>query len=207
MAGMQLGRSAYSAVLPHDSETEATSRFVCATTVSGIVCATAVTPGERLKVLLQSANQRVGIVHAVRSIISGGRQSVFRGWTATVAREIPGCTLWFAAFEGTTAHMTRSGYAREQAVIGGAVAAGATWSFASLPFDRIKTMQQAAAGGASVSAGTLIKHIWRQQGLRGFFVGLLPGLARNVAIDIIQFTAADGLRRTLFSTPLLPAPG
>ena len=191
LGGLQAGR--FLGGLVSDSEDMAT--FLFAASVSGVCCATAVTPGERLKVLLQANDKPRGLLDAARSIARGGRSSIFRGWSTTVCREVPGCVLWFASYEAAYSFLQdRLGVSREKSVLGGATAAAITFTVMATPLDRIKTMQQAAEG-ASGGVQSVAARIWRAQGVRGFWVGMLPALGRNVLIDWVQFSAADQLRR------------
>jgi hypothetical protein len=86
---------------------------------------------------------------------------------------------------------------RELSVIGGATAAGVVYTSMATPLDRIKTMQQASEG-STAGAHTVAARILRSQGLRGFWVGVLPAMGRNILIDWIQFSAADRLRGWYF---------
>ena len=43
----------------------------------------------------------------------------------------------------------------------------------------------------------LARRVWRTEGVRGFYLGLGPAMLRGLALDIIQFSAADALRRRI----------
>lgn len=196
LGGLQAGR--FISSLATGGKSEDVASFVFAGAVSGVCCATAVTPGERLKTLLQASDRPRSLLEASRSIARGGRSSVFRGWSTTVCREVPGCVIWFAAYEAAqNILMDRFGVSRELSVIGGATAAGVVYTSMATPLDRIKTMQQASEG-STAGAHTVAARILRSQGLRGFWVGVLPAMGRNILIDWIQFSAADRLRGSWF---------
>ena len=52
----------------------------------------------------------------------------------------------------------------------------------------------AVAGGAG-SALAIATRVLRHEGVAGFYLGLLPVLARNLLIDVIQWSAADAIRQ------------
>ena len=56
---------------------------------------------------------------------------------------------------------------------------------------------QSSATGARGGVYDIARRIWRTEGLRGFYVGLGPTLARGLALDVIQFSAADLVRGRL----------
>lgn len=170
--------------------------------VCGFCCATAVTPGERVKVMLQSQRGALALspAAAVRSIWrEGGRRSLYRGWSTTVMREIPGSILWFTVLEGSASYLQDElRFSRPMAVLGSAVLAPSAFSAAALPFDRIKILQQSAIGEAPRRMD-LVRQVWRAQGLRGFYVGWKPMLAWQILQDLVQLSAADKLRICLAS--------
>ena len=201
LGGLQAGRFIGGWVLgtppSTTGEPEGVAQFVFAGAVSGVCCAVAVTPGERLKVLLQAdAGRPRGTLEAARSVARGGIPSIFRGITTTVMREVPGCVVWFAAYEATHSFLHDHGASRMQSVVGGATSAAVIWTVLATPLDVVKTVQQAAAGPA-FSARTVVAHVLRTQGVRGLWAGMIPALLRNVVIDFIQFAAADQLRGML----------
>lgn len=204
LAGMQFGRYLWACGRSQPREAEAKESlpaFCFAGATSGVFAAAAVTPGERLKVLMQASDAAKprGLVEATRHVLRGGLPSVYRGLHLTVGREIPGNILWFFAYESAHDRLQDAGASRTQSVMGGATAAGVSWSLASTPFDRIKVMQQASEGTAP-GVRALAARIWRTQGARGFMVGLVPTLGRNIPIDIIQFIIADKVRERFFGS-------
>ncbi|CCI48263.1 unnamed protein product [Albugo candida] len=73
-------------------------------------------PGERLKCLLQIQAQAVakgepklydGMLHCAKQLYrTGGISSIFRGWEATLLRDVPGSVGYFGGFEGIKRLMT-----------------------------------------------------------------------------------------------------
>lgn len=201
-AGVALGRQLYDSLLAPKfggggADGGSAPRFLLAGALGGVACATAVTPGERLKVLMQAQTGR-GASQGALALTSGllkrgGLPALFTGLPATITREIPGTIIWFGMYEAVSQHLERVLHIpRPIAVVVGGIAAGTSFWLCTLPIDRIKTMQQASATG--VSPWLLAQRVWRTEGVRGFYMGLGPTLVRGLMLDIIQFSAADALR-------------
>jgi solute carrier family 25 carnitine/acylcarnitine transporter 20/29 len=175
------------------------SRLVVSGTVSGLVCATVVTPFERVRVLMQSSTAQTceGPISVLRTAIrEQGTRSVFRGLGATIGREIPGCIILFGAYEATFTNLIARGWDRKSAVTMGGVAAAISFWTMAMPFDRVKTMQQKSRGKLAAADGIvpIARRLYATGGSAAFFVGLNVVLTRGIVIDIIQFSAADQLR-------------
>lgn len=204
--GLELGRYLFdNFVWPHprgpeDSRWRNTAQLLVAGCISGICAATAVTPGDRLKVLTQS--QRTGrqdIRNTIRNIWHhGGLRSFYRGWGACLSREVPGCVIWFGAYEATSSRLMAEAWPRPVAVLCGGVAAALACWLTCMPFDRVKTLQQVSLQhGHRDSMVTIMRSIAQQDGWTGFYRGLKPILARAVIMDAVQFSVADQVRRLL----------
>ena len=177
--------------------------------LGGAACAIAVTPGERIKVLLQmqgqqahgAASKTTSPLTVVRSVLAtGGWRSMFVGLKATMVREIPGTIMWFGAFESVTTYAEKQWeLSRPLAVLCGAVAAGLTFWLPVIPIDTVKTRQQTAPSGAANGAMDIARQIVKAHGIRGFWAGTAPILARGILLDICQFSGADQLRNTFAS--------
>ena len=181
--------------------TEAALRLIFAGGLGGVACAFSVTPGERVKVVLQMQGQdgtpTKTPMQTVRAIVAeGGWRGLFVGLKATLIREVPGTILWFGAYEGVTAHM-ESAYSlsRPLAVFIGAIAGSLAYWAPNIPIDTIKTRQQTAPSGAANGFMDMAREIVKTRGFRGFWLGSAPLLARGVTLDITQLSGADLLRR------------
>jgi solute carrier family 25 folate transporter 32 len=84
-------------------------------------------------------------------------------------------------------------------------AAGAMAAVFTAPLDLVKTRQQVthrhSATHASIASTT--RHIWSQEGLRGFFRGLYPTLFSLVPTWAIYFTVYQSLKSTLAEQQLV----
>lgn len=204
-AGVALGRKLYDSLLAPSlggggADGGSVPRFLFAGALGGVACATAVTPGERLKVLMQAqtgGGASQGLVTLTLGLLKrGGLPALFTGLPATIAREIPGTIIWFGMYEAVSQHLERALHIpRPLAVVVGGLAAGTSFWLSTLPIDRIKTMQQASPAG--VSPWHLAQRVWRTEGARGFYVGIGPALVRGLMLDVVQFSVADALRRRL----------
>merc|ERR1712232_388015 len=76
---------------------------------------------------------------------NGGISSLYRGWTACLAREVPGCIIWFGAYEATSSYLMHNfEMPRAAAVMSGGISAALAFWLTCMPLDRIKTLQQAS---------------------------------------------------------------
>ena len=201
-AGFELGKQLWDAhARPHGpvGGIGDALRLCFAGSVGGAVCATAVTPFERLKVLMQmQTGVPTGALRLMRDLLArGGVPALFAGLPATIAREVPGTIIWFAAYDTAMRQLNEWRVPRALAVVGGGIAAGLAFTLSTLPIERIKTIQQASASSSAGGAVEIALRVLRTQGARGFYVGLAPVLARNLLIDIVQWSAADQLRQRL----------
>ena len=181
--------------------TESALRLIFAGGLGGVVCAFTVTPGERVKVMLQmqgkDGSSTKTPVQTVRGIVAAsGWRGLFVGLKATLVREVPGTILWIGAYETVTAYMESAcSLSRPVAVFIGAVAGSLAYWAPNIPIDTIKTRQQTAPSGAANGFMDVARHIVKTRGLRGFYVGTAPILARGIMLDVTQLSGADQLRR------------
>lgn len=95
-----------------------------------------------------------------------------------IAREVPGTALWFATYE------TALGYADEPTprayqVIGAGAISGIIYNSVMFPVDTIKTRLQTITH-QTVRFDRVIRDIYYQNGIPGFYRGLFPTLARAI---------------------------
>ena len=202
-AGLQAGYCIWDHYQPMGADAtgrEEMPRLMFAGGLGGAACAIAVTPGERLKVLLQIQGQN-GVatqspLQTLRSVVAvGGWSSMFVGIQATMMREVPGTILWFGAFESVSVYAQQTWeLQRPLAVLCGAVAAGLAFWLPIIPIDNVKTRQQSAQAGEANGAIAIARQIIRTRGFAGFWAGFRPILARGILLDIFQFSGADQLR-------------
>ena len=69
---------------------------------AGLACTAIVTPVERLKIIRQTASSKYknSLDFMVKSFKENGvRNTLYRGWTSTLTREIPGYGIYFSTYE------------------------------------------------------------------------------------------------------------
>ncbi|KAK6957300.1 hypothetical protein Daesc_000082 [Daldinia eschscholtzii] len=169
---------------------------------------TAITaPFERVKVILQVQGQRLkpgeepkykGGLDVVRQLYrEGGVRSVFRGSAATLARDGPGSAAYFAAYEYIKRRLTPrdpttgqpSGELSLMAITAAGGAAGVAMWIPVFPVDTVKSRLQTAEG--NVSIGGVIRELYGKGGVKAFFPGFGPALARAVPANAATFLGVE----------------
>lgn len=169
---------------------------------------TAITaPFERVKVILQVQDQKLapgekprysGGLDVVRQLYrEGGVRSVFRGSAATLARDGPGSAAYFAAYEYIKRKLTPvdpetgkpSGQLSLPAITCAGAAAGVAMWIPVFPIDTVKSRLQTAEGHTSV--GAIVREVYGRGGVKAFFPGFGPALARAVPANAATFLGVE----------------
>ncbi|KAM0285955.1 hypothetical protein ACHAQH_001142 [Verticillium albo-atrum] len=169
---------------------------------------TAITaPFERIKVILQVQSQKLqpgqpprykGPYDVVRQLYAeGGLRSVFRGSTATLARDGPGSAAYFAAYEYIKRRLTpkdpitgeSTGKISLPAITAAGAAAGIAMWIPVFPVDTVKSRLQTAEG--HVTIGGVVRGVYASGGLKAFFPGFGPALARAVPANAATFLGVE----------------
>lgn len=164
-------------------------------------------PFERVKVLLQIQGQKhlgpgekprySGGVDVVRQLYKeGGIRSVFRGSAMTLARDGPGSAAYFATYEYIKRKMTPvdengksdGGLSLTAIMVAGGAAGVAMW-LPIFPIDTIKSRLQSAEGKTTIR-GTIVG-LYARGGLKAFFPGIGPALARAVPANAATFLGVE----------------
>jgi len=163
-------------------------------------------PFERVKVLLQIQGQKQlkpgekprysGGVDVVRQLYKeGGIRSVFRGSAVTLARDGPGSAAYFATYEYLKRRLTpkdangNPGPLSLPAVMAAGGAAGVAMWIPVFPVDTIKSRLQSAEGRPTI--GGTIRGLYANGGLRAFFPGMGPAMARAVPANAATFLGVE----------------
>jgi solute carrier family 25 carnitine/acylcarnitine transporter 20/29 len=170
---------------------------------------TAITaPFERVKVLLQIQGQKnlapgekpkySGGVDVVRQLYKeGGVRSVFRGSLATFARDGPGSAAYFATYEYIKRKLTpvdpatgkSTGDLSLLAITAAGGAAGVAMWIPVFPIDTVKSRLQTMEGKPTV--GGVIGGLYKSGGLKAFFPGFGPAIARAVPANAATFLGVE----------------
>ncbi|KAG2414822.1 hypothetical protein HFD88_006010 [Aspergillus terreus] len=164
-------------------------------------------PFERVKVLLQIQGQNPpppgqkpkysGGMDVVRQLYKeGGIRSVFRGSAMTLARDGPGSAAYFAAYEYIKRTLTPkdengnvTGELSMPAVLAAGGAAGIAMWIPVFPVDTIKSRVQSAPGRPTI--GGTIRAVYASGGVKAFFPGFGPALARAVPANAATFAGVE----------------
>ena len=164
-------------------------------------------PFERVKVLLQIQGQKQlapgekprysGGMDVVRQLYKeGGIRSVYRGSAMTLARDGPGSATYFASYEYVKRMMTPkdangnpSGELSLTAVMTAGGAAGVAMWLPVFPIDTIKSRLQSAEGRPTI--GGTIRGLYASGGIKAFFPGIGPAMARAVPANAVTFLGVE----------------
>ncbi|KAL8751227.1 MAG: hypothetical protein Q9199_006571 [Rusavskia elegans] len=207
--GFDVGKSLVRSFSPStNSQTPFTIAQISAAGFFSAIPMTLITaPFERVKVLLQIQGQKnlapgekpkySGGVDVVRQLYKeGGIKSVFRGSAMTLARDGPGSAAYFATYEYVKRRLTPkdeagnlSGELSLTAVMTAGGAAGVAMWIPVFPIDTVKSRLQSADGRPTI--GGTISGLWRSGGLKAFFPGIGPAMARAVPANAATFLGVE----------------
>ena len=164
-------------------------------------------PFERVKIILQIQGQKElgpgekprysGGLDVVRQLYKeGGIRSVYRGSFMTLARDGPGSAAYFATYEVLKRSLTpkdpdtgRPGKLSLTAVMAAGGAAGVAMWTAVFPVDTVKSRLQSAEGNQSIMG--CIREIYGRGGVKAFFPGVGPAMARAVPANAATFLGVE----------------
>ncbi|EDO47003.1 predicted protein [Nematostella vectensis] len=173
-------------------------------------------PAELIKCRLQAQHQtnlisgmagpKSGVIDVTMQIIrNDGFQGLFRGMTATWAREVPGYFFFFGGYEFSRYMLTPSGgdvrdvvKSPLKMILCGGFAGTCLWT-AIFPADVVKSRIQILSSGKGKAPGfleTLIL-IFRTEGFRVLYRGLGPSIIRCFPANGALFMAYEGTQSLL----------
>ena len=163
----------------------------------------AVTPTERIKTALvddaRSGSEKRfrSPVHAIRVIWNehGLVRGIYRGFAGTTLKQASATAFRMGTYNILKDFEKDRRIAQSTLVsfMNGAVA-GVVTTYATQPFDTIKTRSQSAEGASAVEA---FRSIWRDDGFRGFWRGTVMRLGRTVFSGGILFTTYEAVAGVL----------
>ncbi|KAI1168139.1 mitochondrial carrier domain-containing protein [Nemania serpens] len=205
--GYDVGKQLVTSISPPGAEGLSIAQISAAGFFSAIPMTAITAPFERVKVILQVQGQRLkpgeepkykGGVDVVRQLYAeGGIRSVFRGSVATLARDGPGSAAYFAAYEYIKRRLTPrdpttgkpQGDLSLLAVTCAGGAAGVAMWIPVFPVDTVKSRLQTAEG--NVSIGSVVRELYGRGGVKAFFPGFGPALARAVPANAATFLGVE----------------
>lgn len=162
---------------------------------TGVVASTfAVTPTERIKTALiddaRTSKRFKSSFHAIRIIYRGnGLLGLYQGYAGTTLKQA-GATAFRMGTYNILKDFERSSDITQSTLTNfanGAIA-GTITTYATQPFDTIKTRSQSAKGASTIDA---FKSILSDHGVRGFWRGTTMRLGRTVFSGGILFTVYE----------------
>ena len=185
-----------------------TLRSIMAGMAAGVVASTfAVTPTERIKTALiddaRSSGERrfTSAYHASKTLIAErGFRALYAGYVTTTLKQMGTTTFRLGSYNIMKEYERAKGIPQTTAVnfANGAVA-GTITTYATQPFDVVKTRAQSAKGAGTVEA---FQSVMTDYGIKGFWKGTTMRLGRTVFAGGILFTTYEQIVAIL--NPLLP---
>lgn len=195
---------------PETGQLSAT-RSLLAGMTAGIVASTfAVTPSERIKTAMiddarsttnGSSPRFKGPFHTTATLIrEGGLSAVYRGFVTTTLKQMGTTSVRLGSYNIIKDFETSRDISQTTAVsfANGAVA-GTVTTYATQPFDVIKTRAQSARGAGTVEA---FQSVMQDYGVKGLWKGTTMRLGRTVMAGGILFTSYEWAVAIL--NPMIP---
>lgn len=157
-------------------------------------------PFERVKVMMQV---QTGKLTSMGSVVkemyrTGGFRLIFKGLVATFARDGPGLALYFSTYEVVKEGLSTPG--KEMSLMAIMVAggcAGVSMWLGVFPIDTIKLKQQLS--NVQISIVETTRTIYRSGGIKAFFPGVGPALARSFPANSATFLGVEIARNLMDS--------
>lgn len=181
------------------------SQIIIAGGFSAIPTTAVMTPGERIKCILQVQGQDLaegakpkysGPGDVAKSLYrEGGIRSIYKGTFATLLRDVPGSMAYFGAYEGIKRGLTPAGSTPDQlnpfaVFMAGGMAGIANWIVA-VPPDTIKSRLQTAPEGMYTGFTDVAKRIVTEEGPSALFRGLGPAMLRAFPANAACFLGME----------------
>ncbi|CAL8115556.1 unnamed protein product [Orchesella dallaii] len=178
-------------VASHPDQQLGIHQLFVAGAISGVMTTVVMTPGERIKCLLQiqqgqgAAVKYAGPVDcAVKLMKEGGIKSMYKGTCATLLRDVPASSMYFMTYETTKKALVNlsgnsgTGLSPFQTLFAGGFAGILNWAVA-IPADVMKSrLQTAPEGTYPRGVRDVFPALLREEGPKGFFKGIAPVMLR-----------------------------
>lgn len=191
---------------------EAERATALAATLAASITAVVACPAERLKVLLQVApsHQNTGLkgIWLLSQMLyrNGGVRTFYRGLSVMLLREVPSSIVYFSSYEyikrglKSLAVIDKEGKASADSIapiiVAGGLAGMCSW-LATAPLDTLKSIRQSEIARSPLSTWMLVASIWRREGVRGFYRGMVPALARAFPANAACFGGIEAVHHLL----------
>lgn len=183
----------------HPEEALGPVKLAVAGAFSGLMTTVMMTPGERIKCILQvqqasptaGSVKYTGPVHVVKYLVAeGGVASLYRGTIATLARDIPASAAYYTSYELIQRNLAPAGD-RSKLSVGNTLFAGGTagvinWLVA-IPADVVKSRLQCAPNGTYSGTVDCLRQLLKEDGAKGLYRGAVPVLLRAFPANAFCF--------------------
>ncbi|EKG04801.1 mitochondrial carrier protein, putative [Trypanosoma cruzi] len=179
-----------------------------ASTGGGVAHATIMNPFELVKIRLQTEHlfphrRYLGTVHCVRRLYeNGGIKYFFKGFSATLIRDIPGAGVYLFSYSSLIQLLGREkNYSIPHILIAGGCAGLAQW-IVIFPLDTIKTRMQVAKQGEMLGWTRCARQLYKIHGFTGLYRGMAPALVRAFAANGAAFAGVEATLQFFRTTGL-----
>ena len=203
---------------------EEMKRTLIAGTFSGVCTVFVTAPTDHVKIQLALQTESLADAKKARysssfhcarvALATGGVRALYRGFTATLLRDVPSTTIYFAAYHWTKTALKKapssssggasgesSGVGRAEFIAGG-VAGVASWA-SIIPVDTIKTrVQMAPLGSPRKRLIDATRQAFAEEGAASLFRGAPALLLRAFLANAVRFFECTRLvPLTLYANP------
>lgn len=189
--------AAASGMKPNEVDKFSIAQFAACGAGAGVGVSILATPTELIKCRLQASSKGVykGPADVARQLLaSRGLPGLFKGYLPTLMREMPGCTVYFATYEGSKKMMATAqnkpvaDLGTFEVMTSGALAGLAFWSLV-YPMDMIKTVIQTDSDTSPRFRGMshCIRELVSKEGFGALYRGVTPCLIRAVPANAVCF--------------------
>uniref|UniRef100_A0A0N4ZU62 Mitochondrial carrier protein n=1 Tax=Parastrongyloides trichosuri TaxID=131310 RepID=A0A0N4ZU62_PARTI len=175
--------------------------LICGGIAGASICGI-LTPGERLKCYMQVRTDKISVYKALKNVVStDGLLSLFKGFNATLLREVPMGAGYYATYNILRNQITEDNKRPPlwKVLIVGSLAGACGWT-CGMPGDVIKSRIQSSIGSKSNTKILVVaKELYKTNGLRGFFIGYLPVLLRSMPVNAVFFAFCETAKSLIFN--------
>lgn len=192
-----------------DNQELSTGQLMFAGGFSAIPATVVMAPGERIKCLLQIQAQAMdrgepklydGMLDCAKKLYrQGGIASVFRGWEATLLRDVPASVGYFGGYEVIKRALKpkdSTELSPVNVVVAGGLAGMLNWTIA-MPADVLKSRIQTAPEGTYRGVVHCYQVLMKEEGAGALFKGVGPALARAFPANAACFLGVEFSKKFL----------
>ncbi|XP_042214244.1 solute carrier family 25 member 40-like isoform X2 [Homarus americanus] len=149
----------------------------------------------RTKMQAQSISYKELVKTLQMEITNTGIISLWKGWVPTILRDVPFSVMYWYSYEMLKTTMNQQQPTIHFSMFAGAVSGGIAGAL-TLPLDVIKTHRQIEiANSKSSSTKQMLLNIYKLQGMKGLFSGLVPRLAKVMPACAIMISTYEYAKR------------